>query len=128
MAKATLPVPTESVEQQCLIRWANMQLGKYPELDMLYHVPNEGRRSLSTGARMKNEGLRKGVPDLVLPVPRGDYHGLYIELKRLKYSKKTEEQKDWVKKLNQQGYYACFCNGWVEASEVIKKYLNLSKK
>lgn len=127
MAKATMPVPTESVEQQCLIRWARMQRGKYPELDLLYHVPNEGKRPSSTGARMRAEGLKKGVPDIVLPVARGGYHGLYIEMKRLKGSKTTEEQKEWIKNLNNQGYFACICKGWEAAKDVIMQYLSLNR-
>ena len=38
----SLPVPTESVEQQCLFRWAAFQSGRFPELALLYHVPNGG--------------------------------------------------------------------------------------
>ena len=65
------PIPTESAEQQTLFQWARMQSGKYPELELLYHVPNEGKRSHKTGARMKAEGLKSGVPDICLPVARG---------------------------------------------------------
>lgn len=54
----------------------------HPELQLLYHVPNEGKRTWRTGARLKSEGLKPGVPDLCLPVARGKYHGLYVELKR----------------------------------------------
>ena len=119
-----MPVPTESVEQQCLFRWAKLQMGKYPELDMMYHVPNEGKRSIYTGAKMRAEGLRKGVPDVVLPVAKGGYHGLYIEMKRLKGSTTTTDQKEWIKKLNAYGYYACICKGWEVAKDVILQYLN----
>ena len=72
------PTPSESVEQQALFRWANFMSGQYPALLLMYHIPNEGKRSRSTGARMKAEGLKPGVPDICLPVPVGQYHGLYI--------------------------------------------------
>ena len=62
--------PTESEEQQTLFRWAAMQCGKYPELALMFHIPNEGKRSWMTGGRMKAEGLKSGVPDIFLPVPR----------------------------------------------------------
>ena len=39
-----LPVPTEAQEQMTLFSWAAMQSGKYPELNLLYHVPNGGSR------------------------------------------------------------------------------------
>ena len=76
------PVPSESVEQQRLFQWARMASGGRPELKMLYHIPNEGKRSRATGARLVAEGLKRGVPDICLPVARGGCHGLYIELKR----------------------------------------------
>lgn len=61
---------SESEEQICLFRWAQWACGKYPELKLLFHVPNEGKRSAYTGARMRSEGLRAGVPDLCLPVAK----------------------------------------------------------
>lgn len=119
-----MPVPTESVEQQCLFRWANFQSGKYPELELMYHIPNEGKRSWSTGARMKAEGLKSGVPDICLPVPRSGYHGLYIELKRLRGNTTTKNQDEWLTKLEGQGYRVKVCRGWEEASQVILEYLS----
>lgn len=78
----SLPVPTESVEQQCLFRWAAFQSGRFPELALLYHVPNGGSRKKAEAGRFRAEGVKAGVPDLCLPVARGGFHGLYIELKR----------------------------------------------
>ena len=77
-----LTSPSESVEQQCLFRWAALQSGKYPELAMMYHIPNGGSRGKVEAIRFKAEGVKAGVPDICLPVPRGTWHGLYIELKR----------------------------------------------
>ena len=121
--KNQMPVPTESVEQQCLFRWANFQSGKYPELELMYHIPNEGKRSRSTGARMKAEGIKSGVPDICLPVPRSGYHGLYIELKRLRGNNTTKNQNEWIIKLEGQGYRVTVCRGWEEASQIIMEYL-----
>lgn len=72
---------SESEEQICLFRWAQWACGKYPELKLLFHVPNEGKRSVYTGARMRSEGLRAGVPDICLPVAKKRYHGLFVEMK-----------------------------------------------
>ena len=118
------PIPTESVEQQTLFRWAKMASGKWPELELLYHVPNEGKRSYKTAARLKAEGLKSGVPDICLPVPRGGYHGLYIELKRVKNSRVTQDQLDWIEALIEQGYVAAVCRGCDEAIELITRYLS----
>lgn len=117
------PIPTESNEQQTLFAWARAMEGRWPELAMLYHIPNEGKRSARTGARMKAEGLRTGVPDICLPVARGGNHGLYIELKRRKNSRVSADQIRWIENLMAQGYAAAVCYGCDEAIEIIQNYL-----
>lgn len=64
------PVPTESVEQQLLFRWTRFYVSKYPELALLYHIPNGGSRRKSEAGRFKAEGVKAGVPDLFLPAAR----------------------------------------------------------
>lgn len=115
---------SESVEQQCLMRWAKLQEGAYPALKLLYHVPNEGKRSRATGGRLKAEGLKSGVPDLCLPVPVGKYHGLYVEMKA-NNNKPTDNQKEWLADLSAQGYATAVCWGWEQAATVITKYLGV---
>lgn len=117
------PVPAEAEEQRRLFAWAGMMSGKWPELALMYHIPNEGRRSVRTGARMRAEGLKKGVPDICLPVARCGCHALYIELKRMRGGKPTNEQLDWVDKLTRQGNMALICQGWEKAAEVLEAYL-----
>lgn len=118
------PIPTESREQKTLFEWAKLMEGRWPELGLLYHIPNEGKRSRTTGARMRAEGLRSGVPDICLPVARGGHHGLYIELKRVKNSRVTKEQLEWISALVAQGYVAAVCRGCDEAISLITDYLN----
>ena len=38
----SLPIPTEAEEQIALFEWARLQTGRFPELALLYHVPNGG--------------------------------------------------------------------------------------
>jgi hypothetical protein len=116
-------VPTESQEQQALFQWAEYQSGKYPELALMYHVPNGGRRSKAEAGRFRAEGVKAGVPDICLPVARGGYHGLYVELKRTQHSTVSESQKTWIRALSEQGYKAVVCKGWEAAAEVILGYL-----
>lgn len=123
MTRFDTRIPTESEEQQSLFRYCRVELGRHPDLIMLAHIPNEGKRTKTTGARLKAEGLRPGFPDISLSVPRRDYHGLYIELKRIKGSTKTQDQKEWIINLNKRGYAAAFCYGWCEAWEFIHAYL-----
>ena len=120
-----LDIPTENEEQQALFQWAHYQRGKYPELDLLYHIPNGGRRGKAEAGRFKAEGVKSGVPDVCLPVARGRYHGLYIEMKRQKGSATTSQQSEWLKNLNKQGYHASICKGWENAAQTIINYLDL---
>ena len=118
-----LPQPREGAEQATLFNWAGMQSIWYPELELLFHIPNGGKRSKSEAARFKAEGVKPGVPDICLPVARGGYHGLYIELKRRSGSHATDYQRDWLERLSNQGYKAAVCHGWEEAASMITKYL-----
>lgn len=116
--------PTESEEQIALFQWAEYASAMYPELKLMYHIPNEGKRSYPVAKKMKAEGLKAGVPDLCLPVPRGKYHGMYIEMKRM-HGKITQSQSEWLTALEQQGYYVCVCWGAEIAMNEIKSYLEL---
>lgn len=115
--------PYESAEQAALFKWAAMAAGKYPELRLMYHVPNGGSRNPLEAHNLKMQGVRRGVPDIVLPVPRGGYHGLYIELKRRKGGRLSEDQKVWIDRLNHLGYRAVVCRGWDAARAEIETYL-----
>lgn len=71
----------EAYEQIKLFNWVAYARNTYPQLDLLYHVPNGGKRNQKEAFNLKRQGVRAGVPDLCLPVSRGKYHALYIELK-----------------------------------------------
>lgn len=115
--------PTESEEQQALFQWVALHRGRYPELELLYHVPNGGSRHKAEAGRLRAEGVKPGVPDLCLPVARGEYHGLYIELKRTEGGRVSERQKVWLERLAEQGYAVRLCKGWEVAAQEIVKYL-----
>ena len=123
MVKNKLPSPTESDEQIALFEWAALQSRKYPELELLYHIPNGGHRHKTTAIRLKREGVKAGVPDICLPVPRGTYHGLYIELKAGRNTA-TGNQTKWLQALQSNGYFVAICHGWEVASNTITDYLS----
>lgn len=117
-----------------LFKWAQMQAGALPELRLMFAIPNggarpgvkvgkDGKKFSVTAARMKAEGVKRGVPDICLPVARGGYHGLFLELKAGKNSTSVE-QGDWLLKLRTQGYLAMVVkDDWQEAKTVISDYL-----
>lgn len=117
---------SEAQEQRALFQWAGYAEQQYPELKLLHHIPNGGKRDSMTAVNLKREGVKAGVPDICLPVARGQYHGLYIELKAGK-NKTTAKQKEWLNALNQEGYATKVCYGWSEAGETIEKYLGLGQ-
>ena len=114
----------EDIEQQMIVKWSQQATtrGKYPELKLLYHIPNERKCSAREGARLKSMGVKSGVPDLCLPVARGKHHGLYIELKT-KSGKVSDAQKWWQAELNGQDYLSAVCYGWDQAVKVLADYL-----
>lgn len=117
-------IDNEAGAQETLFNWTQYQYARYPELELLYHIPNGGKRDARTAANLKRQGVKAGVPDLHLPVARGGYHGLYIELK-VGSNKPTQLQKKWLSSLNEQGYLAVVCYGWQEAAEQLINYLEL---
>lgn len=78
MKTAKNPTPTEHEEQVTLFAWFRMRHAGM----LMYAIPNGGARSSITGARLRDEGVLAGVPDIFLPCPSGGKHGLYIEMKR----------------------------------------------
>tara|TARA_B100001057_G_C22659611_1_gene875448 strand:+ start:13 stop:351 length:339 start_codon:yes stop_codon:yes gene_type:complete len=65
----------------------------------------------------------KGVPDILIFEPNKKYHGLMIELK-VGYNKPTKEQKNWITKLNMNGYKAVVCYTIDQVIHVLKEYRN----
>lgn len=114
----------ESLHQQALFEWASYQLGVYPDLEWLYHTPNGGKRDEKTARKLKREGVKPGVPDVFLPVARGGYHGLYIEMKHGN-NKPTKDQLKWINGLKANGYKVEVCYDWLSARDKIIEYLGM---
>lgn len=119
-----LPVPSEATEQTWLFEWIDqMAYLRWPELELAFHIPNGGSRNKIEAARLKAQGVKAGVPDIFISVPRCGYHGLYIEMKRQKDGKMREGQKDMIPKLRAQGYRVEVCKGFHPAADLIEQYM-----
>lgn len=70
---------SEAQHQENVIKWSQQPSirRQWPELALLHHIPNGGTRDAVEAKHLKQQGVKSGVPDLCLPVPRGQYHGLY---------------------------------------------------
>ena len=119
--------PTEEEEQTVVMHWATMAAGRWPELRMLFHIPNGGKRTKTEAARFRAAGVRSGVPDLFLPCSRGGFHGLWIEMKAMG-GRVSREQERWQTELMGQGYMCAVCYGADAAIETIKKYMQLKEE
>lgn len=118
---------SESAEQVAVVanfRW------RYPN-ELIYAVPNGAflngteLQRIKQAKRLKAEGLEKGIPDLCIPVPRGKYHGMYVEMKVAgsTLSSLSANQKKKLIYLRRRGYYAIWCAGLDQANEEIEWYM-----
>ena len=102
----TRPLPSEH-EEQCVFVSAFRKAFRGVRI---IAIPNGGWRDIKTAARLKAEGVVKGVPDLFVPE-----WGLWIEMKRQKGGTLSDDQKDWIDYLQSRGYKAVCCKGADEA-------------
>lgn len=126
------PVDWEGQEQARLMLWlkgeANRGTAVGPAHANTYAVPNGGSRHGLEAAKMKQQGVRSGVSDLVVALPRGGYHGLYLELKATppRDAELAESQREWLAKMQACGYCAKLARGIEEAQAVIREYMGMS--
>lgn len=117
------PTPQSEHEHQvALFAWAEGATDRWPELALMFAIANGGKRGSGEAGKLKAEGVKRGVPDLCLPVPRSVWHGLYVELKRVG-GKPDERQLEWRAQLRAQGYRSEIVEGWQAARDLIVRYL-----
>ena len=94
---------------------------RYP--DILFTISGAGLiRNKRTGGLMKKLGYSAGCPDIMIFEPRGDFKGLFIELKQEK-GHPTPEQRKWIEDLNKRGYLAQILYGFEQTKKFIDEYL-----
>lgn len=137
----------EDEEQKALFQWAEKYPvtvnGKLPDgswedktgklSDWLFAIPNGGKRNPREAKRFKAQGVKSGVSDLFLPIPREQYSGLWVEMKKpvkdyrgpaAARNAVTKNQKSWIELMQFTGYWAQACYGFDEARDVIEDYLD----
>ena len=87
---------TEHSHQAAFFCWLQNNKHLQPGFEFAYAVPNGGQRGKREAARFVAEGVKRGVPDVVIPIPTWttgvdsggeplnliQYCGLYIEFKK----------------------------------------------
>lgn len=137
--RTNLPLPekyalsgTETAHQISLFIWSALPevRSKYPELRWLFAIPNGGSRHKAEAGKFKAMGLKAGAPDICLPIRRGPWPALWIELKRppnrakaLKGGVTSQEQLAFIEHLKSQNHAAMIAIGWEMARDSIIQYL-----
>lgn len=118
----------EQQSQEALFAWAKnpATLAKYPALDLLSSSLNGVRLTIMQAVFAKRGGMLKGEWDVRLPVARGGYIGLIIEMKAGKNTL-TPEQKYYEMRMKAEGHYTAVCYDWLSAKAVIEGYLEMKK-
>lgn len=110
--------PPEDAEQQVLAKWLDMHRINW------FHPPNGGHRNVIVASKLKAQGVKRGVPDVMIVDPPPAYPdnvGTAIELKRRKGGTLTKEQKEWLAILDARGWAVAVCRGATEAIEFLKE-------
>lgn len=134
VAKSTGKVMREAGHQKALFQWAEISRNIHPELRWLHSVPNGAHVTPVQAKVLLAEGLRAGVPDIFLDVPRAHFHGLRIELKApeqrdakgtiaKRKGAASDLQKEWLTHYRNNGYAAFVAYGWEDAQDKILMYL-----
>jgi hypothetical protein len=113
----------EAQEQMALLTWVGVVLPQEPRLFWLYHIPNGEARSKAAGGKLKALGTKAGVPDLHLPVPSRDYHGMFLELKA-PGRQPSPAQQHWLTGLEAQGSHVGVYTSWLAAASALCWYLD----
>lgn len=140
MRPEQLAKTSEHSHQVAFFAWCALSKRVYPELELMFAVPNGGQRGDGTakgraiaGGKMKAEGVRAGIPDTMLPVQRGSWNGLFIEFKKPgtrnhKNGGRSEAQDEMFPKLRAQGYCVLMAYSWDEAKDHVLAYLNSGQR
>lgn len=123
MLKRALGIgPRESEIQVAVMQWAKLAESTMPQLALLHAIPNGGRRDKAEAAHLAAQGVRAGIPDLHLPVSRGTFHSLYIELKAAKGTL-SPEQKRVLPLLAAEGNLVVVARDIQPVCELLRAYL-----
>lgn len=107
--------------QTACVTWFRYQYNRY--YHNLFAVPNGGRRDKETGAMLKDEGVLRGVADLILLKSNAHYGALLIEMKTEK-GKQSPNQREWQEKIEKDGYKYVICRSKEDFQREVNDYLS----
>lgn len=126
------PAPFETIEQQRFFSWlkeserVQTDADTREALSWIHSIPNGAHVKKGHAARLVAEGLTAGILDIACDEPRGDYHGLRIEMKR-KGGRLRLEQASYMKYLERIGIRVGLCFSWQDAARLVVEYFRLDR-
>ena len=119
---------SEEAIHKAVVDWADRQAQVEPALQLLFHVPNGGSRHPAEAKKLRQLGVRQGLPDLLLPHAMPDANGgaswgLVLELKSPS-GRLRDNQKWWLKRFREQGWAIGVAWSVDEAVHVIQRYFD----
>jgi hypothetical protein len=115
MSKQDIGVPSEHEEQCRFVTWFEQTFPK----SKIFAIPNGGKRDKISAIKLKAEGVRSGVPDLMCPDMM-----LFIEMKRKSRSRISVNQNEWIKYLMNCGYIVIVAYGFHDGKLKVLKLFN----
>lgn len=109
-------LPSEHNEQAGFVQWFR---AKWPRV-VIFAIPNGGKRNIMTAKKLQREGVTPGIPDLYIPA-----WGIWIEMKRQKGSRLSDDQKNMIKYLDEIGHTVIVGYGAMDASGKLLSVLNM---
>lgn len=111
-------IRTEASIHKTVMEWVRLHVYIAP---FIMHFPNEGKRTTRYGMFLKALGMRAGVSDLFIAMPRHNYHGAWIEIKTAQ-GILSPVQKTFLADMALQNYFTTVCRGVDECINTIKWY------
>lgn len=108
----------EELEIKAYLEWMHLQHSDI----IVFKIQNEGKRNPLTAKKI---GIVAGMPDLCILKPIGNWHGLFIEMKRQDgRGRVSAAQEALMEKINKENYYCSVCFGWQSAKLITENYLS----
>lgn len=112
----------EHAEQVLFFDWIRRERVRDERYKQVYAIANGQLRSTAVGVRLKAEGVTKGVLDIAVDVPMGDYHGAKIEMKKPGLSP-SREQQEFIERNDRFGYAVLVARSGAEAIVWLMQYM-----
>ena len=109
---------SEDTIQMTVMDWVRLNPSISPNI---FHIPNGGDRAPQYAKKLRRMGLKPGVSDLFIAMPRHGYNGAWVELKSAG-GRLAPAQKVFLADMVNQGYAAKVCYSIEETIEFIKHY------